>query len=121
MARRLIWVGSCKKDFLAFPEGVRREISFALHLAQKGEKAGNVKPFKAFSGASVLEIVEHSAGGTYRFVYAVRFQTGIYALHAFQKKSPTGIGIPRQHFEMIKRRLQEATDIDARENRDLSE
>ena len=121
MARRLIWVGSCKKDFLAFPEGVRREISFALHLAQKGEKAENVKPFKAFSGASVLEIVERGSSGTYRFVYAVRFQTGIYALHAFQKKSPSGVGIPRQHFEMIERRLKEATDIDARENRGSSE
>lgn len=117
MVRKLIWVGSCQKDFLMFPEGVRREVSFALYLAQKGEKAANAKPLKGFSGASVLEIVESDSSGTYRCVYVVKFETGIYALHAFQKKSRIGIATPREHLEMVERRLKRAADIDAREKK----
>ncbi len=115
--RKLIWVGSCRKDFLVFPESVRHEISFALYLAQQGEKAPNAKPLKGFSGASVLDIVERDSSGTYRCVYVVKFETGIYALHAFQKKSRKGIATPREHLEMIERRLKQAADIDAREKK----
>ena len=119
--RRLIWVGSCQKDFLTFPEGVRREMSLALQLAQEGKKAVNVKPLKGFSGASVLEIVEYDSSGAYRFVYAVKFQVGIYALHAFQKKSHEEGAIPKEHLGMINRRLKKAIDIDAREKKGAQE
>jgi len=117
MVRRLIWVGSCQKDFLLFPEEVRNEISFALYLAQVGKKAENAKPLKGFSGASVLEIVKHDSSGTYRCVYVVKFETGVYALHAFQKKSRKGIATPKEHIEMIKRRLRLAADMDVREKK----
>jgi len=90
VARDLFWVGSSQKDFLAFPEGVRREMSHALRLSQNGEKAASAKPLKGFSGASVWEIVECDRSGTYRCIYVVKFQTGIYVLHAFQKNHTKG-------------------------------
>lgn len=96
---------------------MRRKISYALFLAQKGDKATNAKPLKGFSGASVLEIVEDDSSGTYRCVYVVKFQTGIYALHAFQKKSRKGIATPREEIEMIERRLKEAADMDSQEKK----
>lgn len=113
MARRLIWVGSSQKDFSAFPEKVKDDMLTALGLAQEGLKAEHAKPLKGFSGASVLEIVESDPGGTYRSVYTVRFQTGIYVLHAFQKKSHKGISTPQEHIDMIKRRLKIAAEWDA--------
>jgi len=117
VVRKLVWVGSSEKDFLAFPEAVRFDILAALSIAQDGDKAMDVKPLKGFSGASVLEVIENDQNGTYRCVYTVRFQSAIYVLHAFQKKSRKGIATPREHIEMIKRRLKQAAEIDARERK----
>ena len=113
MARRLFWVDSSEKDLLAFPEEVYENIKGALYFALAGGKAQHVKPLKGFSGASVLEIVESDPSGTYRCVYTVKFQTGIYVLHAFQKKSHKGIATSKQDIDMIKRRLKRATELDA--------
>lgn len=97
MTRGLIWVGSSQKDFLTFPEAVKDGMSDALYLAQKGEKAANVKPLKGFLGTSVLEIIEQDRSGTYRCVYAVKLHAAVYVLHAFQKKSRKGIATPQEH------------------------
>ena len=55
---------------------------------------------------------ECDRSGTYRCVYVVKFQTGIYALHAFQKKSHKGIATPQEHIDLIKRRLKLAAEMD---------
>jgi phage-related protein len=59
-------------------------------------------------GASVVEIVSHYVGDTYRAVYTVRFEDAVYVLHAFQKKSKNGIAIPRREIDLVKQRLKEA-------------
>jgi len=38
----------------------------------------------------------------------VKFATAIYVLHAFQKKSKTGIKTPAEDLELIQRRLKVA-------------
>ncbi len=114
MGRRLIWVGSSGKDFSVFPLAVKDDIMGALRVAQKGGKEVHVKPLQGFSGASVLEIVESDPSGAYRCVYTVKFRTGIYVLHAFQKKSRKGITTPKEHIDMIKRRLKQAAEMDAK-------
>ncbi|HWS82870.1 MAG TPA: type II toxin-antitoxin system RelE/ParE family toxin [Ktedonobacteraceae bacterium] len=113
MARKLVWLGSSHKDFVEFPKKVRRDVLAALLLAEKGEKATRAKPLLGFSGASVLEIVERDSSGAYRCVYTVKFQTAVYVLHAFQKKSHKGIATPKEDIEMIKRRLKLASETDA--------
>jgi len=35
MTKKLEWVGSSKKDLVNFPEDVRREIGYALRVAQQ--------------------------------------------------------------------------------------
>ncbi len=87
--KSLFWVGSSRSDLREFPEEVRHAVGYALHVAQQGQKHPNAKPLKGFSGAGVLEVVEDFDGDTYRAVYTVRFASGIYVLHAFQKKGPT--------------------------------
>jgi len=111
--RRLIWVESCQTDFLAFPLEVQKDMMGALLLAQDGGKAVHAKPLKGFSGASVLETVESGPSGTYRCMCTVKFRTGLYVLHAFQKKSRRGIATPKEHIDMVKRRLKRAIEIDA--------
>ncbi len=102
----LIWIGSTKKVVKNFPLEVRKTIGFALYQAQEGKKHIHAKPLKSFSGAGVLEIVEDFDGNTYRAVYTVKFADFVYVVHAFQKKSKTGIKTPKQDIDLIKQRLK---------------
>jgi phage-related protein len=106
--KSLFWVGSAKRDLLAFPEPVKDEIGVALSVAQFGGKHPKAKPWKG-EGAGVFEVVEDHRGDSYRAVYTVRFEAAVYVLHAFQKKSPSGIRTRRLDTELISQRLRMAT------------
>ena len=56
----------------------------------------------------MFEVIENHGGNTYRAVYTVRFRAAVYVLHAFQKKSPTGIKTARGDIELIAKRLRTA-------------
>ena len=84
----------------------------ALHLAQLGEKSPSTKPLRGFKGAGVLEVVESFDGDAYRVVYTVRFPSGVYALHAFQKKSHQGIATDKHDIDLVTKRLGDAEEID---------
>jgi phage-related protein len=103
--RPLDWVGSSKRDFLGFPDPVKDEMGNALGLAQFGGKHPSAKPWKG-QGSGVFELVEDHDGNTYRAVYTVRFKEVVYVLHAFQKKSPTGIKTAQLDVDLVGRRLK---------------
>ena len=105
----LHWVGSAKKDFLAFPAPVIGDMGYALGLAQLGGKHPSAKPWKG-QGPGVFELVEQHDGDTYRCVYTVRFEGAVYVLHAFQKKAPKGVRTARADIELIARRLKAARE-----------
>jgi phage-related protein len=112
--KELFWIGSSKRDLLAFPEPVKDDIGVALSVAQFGGKHPNAKPWKG-EGAGVFEVVEFHRGDTYRAVYTVRFSSAVYVLHAFQEKSPSGIRTARTDVELIAQRLRMARqDYEAR-------
>ncbi|MGZ3633509.1 MAG: type II toxin-antitoxin system RelE/ParE family toxin [Parachlamydiaceae bacterium] len=102
----IIWVGSSKKDFMDFPINIRREMGHALYIAQKGEKHRDAKPLKGFDGGKVLEIVQSDGQGTFRTIYTVQLEEGVFVLHAFQKKSKTGIKTPKQEMDLVEQRLK---------------
>ncbi len=104
------WIGSSKDDLSAFPEDVKRRVGGARWDAQVGLKAPFAKPLKGFGGAGVLEVAEDSDRGTYRAVYTVRFACAVYVLHAFQKKSRSGIATPKSEIDLIKLRLARAKE-----------
>ncbi|MFY9529666.1 MAG: type II toxin-antitoxin system RelE/ParE family toxin [Candidatus Acidiferrales bacterium] len=110
----LVWIGSTRPDLASFPEEVKDAIGYALYIAQRGGKHVDAKPLRGFCGAGILEIVEVHAGDTYRAVYTVRLAGRIYALHAFQKKSKTGIKTPKPEIELIRSRLKRAEEEHAR-------
>lgn len=91
-------------------------IGYVLFVAQQGGKHRDAKVMSGFGGAGVLEIVEDFRGDTFRAVYTLKFAGTVYVLHAFQKKSKSGIATSRRDVELIKRRLREAEQI-AREGR----
>jgi phage-related protein len=105
----LDWIGSSKKDLLAFPEPVIHAVGYALGVAQLGGKHPHAKPWKG-EGGGVFEVVEDYSGDTYRAVYTVRFAEVIYVLHAFQKKSTKGIQTAKADIAMIRARLRLAQD-----------
>ena len=100
------WVGSSKEDLSEFPRDVRIMFGFALHEAQSGRKHPDAKPLKGFGGAGVLEIVTRFDGDAYRAGYTVKLADRIYVLHAFQKKSKSGIATPKADMDLVKARLR---------------
>ena len=107
----LLWVGSSKEDLLSFPEPVKDSMGAALSLAQFGGKHPVAKPWKG-EGPGVFEIVDDFVGNTYRAVYTVRFGQACYVLHAFQKKSPTGIRTAQRDVDLVAKRLKLAQQHD---------
>lgn len=104
----LEWLGRTREQLIAFPREVCRDIGYALHFAQSGDKHPTAKPLKGFVGAGVLEVVENHGGNTYRAVYTVQFAEVVYVLHVFQKKSKRRIATSRQDLELIQTRLKDA-------------
>lgn len=103
------WVGSAKKDFLAFPQAVRSEMGYALGVAQYGGKHPQAKPWKG-EGPGLFEIVEYHDGDAYRAIYTVRFEDAVYVLHAFQKKSPSGRRTAQGDVGLVRERLKRARE-----------
>jgi phage-related protein len=110
----LFWIGSSKRDLMGFPEPVKDAIGMALSVAQFGGKHPNSKPWTG-EGSGVFEVFDNFHGDTYRSVYTVRFEGAVYVLHAFQKKSPSGIRTARTDVELVAQRLRAARkDYEAR-------
>jgi len=107
--KQLYWVASSLNDLLVFPEKVQKKIGAALSVAQFGGKHPSAKPWKG-AGSGVLEIVEDYRSDAYRAIYTVRFANAVYVLHAFQKKSPSGIKTPRKDVELVAQRLKQAQE-----------
>ena len=80
--RSLEFIGSSRKDLIAFPDEARQDVGHALFLAQQGERAPGAKVLRGFGGGGVVE--DHD-GDTYRCVYTVRLEYAVYVLHAFKK------------------------------------
>lgn len=106
----LIWIASARKDFDDFPVPVKREVGHALYLAQTGRVHPDAKALKGFGDAGVVEVVSSFDGDAYRTVYTVRFETAVYVLHAFQKKSKSGAATPKQEIDLVRKRLKAAKE-----------
>ena len=96
---------------MAFPEDVKSEMGYALFQAQAGGRHRKAKTFRGSGDAGVVEVVDDHRGDTYRTVYTVRFARAVYVLHAFQKKSKSGIATPRSDLNLIEQRLRDAAKL----------
>jgi phage-related protein len=105
MPRSITWVKAALKDFGAFPGPVQRQMIAALRMAAGGEKAETAKPMKGL-GSGIFEIAVRHRGDAFRAVYAVQMDADIWVLHAFQKKSRTGIGTPKQEIDLVRERIR---------------
>jgi phage-related protein len=116
MLRPLAWVGSSRKDYAEFPARVQDDIGYRLYRVQVG---GSVFPPARglnqglLKGLGIYELGEDYDGDTYRAVYTVKLDGVVYVLHAFKKKSKSGIATSRQDIDVIRARYQDAVKVHA--------
>ena len=106
-----MWVGTSRKDFGLFPTQVQAEMGYALYVAQRGGRFSRTKMLHGL-GSGVVEVLTAHRGDEFRTIYSVRFASGVYVLHAFQKKSKSGISTPKAEMDLVRRRLRDAEHID---------
>jgi phage-related protein len=103
--KKLVWIADSRANVKSFPAGVQDDFGYALYAAQLGETSPKAKPLHGL-GSGVMEIASSEQGGTWRAVYTVSIGDSIYVIHAFQKKSRTGIATPRSEIELVRQRLK---------------
>ena len=105
--KALVWLADSRSRVRAFPGPVQDDVGFALYLAQLGNKSAKAKPLHGLGFGGVMEIAANGSSGTYRAVYAVSIGDSIYVIHAFQKKSKTGIATPQAEIDIVRERLKQ--------------
>lgn len=108
--RIISWIKSARKDFNAFPAAAQDEILDALTLAADGLQPDAAKPMKGL-GSGVYEIALRHRGDAYRTVYTLQIQDRIWVVHAFKKKSKSGIKTPKPDIDLIKERIKRIKEM----------
>jgi phage-related protein len=103
--RPLVWEGSSKKDLKEFPSGVQKDLGVALFVVQISGAPSSAKPWKGL-GPGVFELVDDHCGDAYRAVYTVRIRDCVHVLHAFKKKSKSGIATAREDVRLVESRFK---------------
>ena len=85
----ILWEGNSYEDLLAFPEEVRQDMGYQLHLIQSGEMP---KDWKVLSGlgkgiSGVYEIRISEGNNIFRTAYVAKFSDTVAVLHCWQKKT----------------------------------
>jgi phage-related protein len=103
--RPISWLKAAKRDFEDFPEGAQDEFFRALTIVAEGGMPDLAKPLSGL-GSGLLELALRHRGDAYRVVYALQLGSAIWIVHAFQKKSKSGIATPKQEIDLIRERLK---------------
>jgi phage-related protein len=99
------WIKAAKKNSLSFPLTVQHEVAASLLIAAQGKKADNCKPLTGL-GTGVFEVVIAHQSNAFRCVYAVQIGNDIWVIHAFQKKSKSGISTPKHEIDLVRQRIK---------------
>ena len=108
--RPIGWLKGARKDFEDFPLGAQIEMARALTILAEGRMPDIAKPLIGF-GSGVLELTLRHRGDAFRVVYALQIDDDIWVLHAFQKKSKSGIKTPKQDIDLIHERLKRLREM----------
>jgi phage-related protein len=109
--RPIVWVGSSKDDISELPRGVKASFGLRLYELQQGGTPLDMRPVTQF-GSGVYELRESFETNAYRLVYVVNLEKALYVLHAFMKKSKSGISLSKPDVALIDARLKRARELD---------
>ena len=79
-------------------------------MAADGGMGNKSKPFKGV-GSGVFEIALRFRGDAYRVIYDVQIGEAVWVIHAFQKKSKSGIKTPKAEVDLIRDRLKRLKEM----------
>jgi phage-related protein len=99
------WQGDSRKVTHGFPKGVRNALGKELTRIQMGLQPRDGKWLTGI-GRSVQEIRIAYSKEAYRVIYVTKLADCIYVLHAFHKKSKTGIETPKEEIDLAKKRYK---------------
>jgi phage-related protein len=108
--RPIVWLKAARRDFEDFPADAQLTCLTALTIVAEGRMPDIAKPLKGF-GSGVFELALRYRGDAYRVVYAVQIGADVWVVHAFQKKSKTGIKTPKQELDLIETRLRRVREM----------
>ena len=84
---------------------MRDRVNTALTIAAEGGKADVVKPLKGL-GPGIMEIAVRHRTDAWRVVYVTELAGQLWVIHAFRKKSKTGIKTPKAEIDLVRSRLE---------------
>jgi phage-related protein len=108
--RPISWVKAVKRDFEKFPAGAQIDLAQALTIVAEGRVPIIAKPLKGF-GSGVLELALRHRGDAFRVIYALHIGTDIWVIHAFQKKSNSGIKTPKREIDLVRERIKRLKEL----------
>ena len=103
---------AAKDDISALPDPVEGSVRPpAARRAAGAARRSETKPLPQFGGG-VFALRERYDADAYRMIYVVALRKAVYVLHAFMKKSKSGIGLPKPDSDLIALRLKRAQALD---------
>lgn len=99
----IAFLGTSLDDIRDFPDDVKQDTGYQLHLVQMGEMPNDFK-YMPTIGSGVVEIRLKDADGIYRVIYTAKFADTVYVLHAFTKKTQK---TPQADLNLAKSRLKD--------------
>lgn len=109
-SRPITWLKGARRDFEDFPAEAQLICQRALTIVAEGRTPDLAKPLKGF-GSGVFELALRYRGDAFRVVYAVQLGADVWVIHAFQKKSKTGIKTPKHELDLIDARLRRVKEM----------
>lgn len=103
--RPISWIKAALRGFEGFPGGAQIELRRALTVVAEGGHPDIAKPLHGL-GSGVLELALRFRGDAFRIVYALQLDTDVWVVHAFQKKSKSGIRTPQKEIDLVRDRLK---------------
>jgi phage-related protein len=82
----------------------------ALTILAEGRMPDIAKPLTGF-GSGVMELALKHRRDAFRVVYALQIGDDIWVVHAFQKKSKSGIKTLKQDIDLIGERLRRLKEL----------
>src|SRR5580658_1337123 len=108
--RPVNWIKAARKDFEDFPRGAQEDLLDALTAVAEGGHPSIAKPLTGF-GSGVMELALRHRGDAFRVVYALQVGADVWVVHAFQKKSTSGIATPRREIQLTEQRLKRLKEM----------
>src|SRR4051812_45938065 len=100
----VLWIGGAKKAIRSHPADVRQTLGRQLLNVQCGVHPPGARPFGEGLPSGILKLVHDDAGETFRAAYVIAFESVVYVLDVFQKKSKRSAESPRRDLERIRKR-----------------